>query len=158
MAGSVNKAVLIGRVGKDPTVRFTQDNRPIASFSMATSNSWRDKASGERKEETQWHNIVVFNTHFAEIAEKFVKKGAHLYIEGEIKNRKWQDKTTGQDRYITEIVVPAFGGSLQLLTPQSSNQAPPREEERTETRQATRTDPRGNPQYSGGDLDEEVSF
>jgi single-strand DNA-binding protein len=157
MSGSVNRAFLIGRCGKDPTVRLTQGGAKIVSFSVATGESWKDRSSGERKQETQWHNVVIFDTRLADVAEKFVKKGSHLVVEGTIKNRKWTDQSTGNDRYITEIVIPAFGGNLQLLTPHGSNQAPPREE----AREPTRTDPKGGPQYSGStgaDLDDEIPF
>lgn len=161
MAGSVNKAVLIGRCGKDPTVRYTQDQRPIVSFSLATDKTWKDRGSGERKQEVTWHNIVIFNTHLAEAAEKFVKKGSHLYVEGEIKNRSWEKD--GQKHYITEIIIPAFGGALHLLDRREGSGVPPREDEHTETqRPADRTDPKGNPQWSGGstggDLDDEIPF
>lgn len=151
MAGSVNRCVLIGRVGKDPTTRYTQDQKAIVSFSLATDKSWRDRASGERKSEVTWHNIVIFDTKLAEVAGKYVRKGTHLYLEGEIKNRSW-DKD-GQKHYITEIVIPAFGGNLTMLS------SPEREEQ--SQRQPERTDQRGNPQYggsTGGDLDDEIPF
>jgi single-strand DNA-binding protein len=124
MAQSVNRAILIGRVGKEPTVRNTQDGMKIISFSLATSETWRDKSSGERRESTDWHQVVVFDSRMAEIAERLVKKGSHVYVEGSIKNRKYQDKNTSEDRYITEIVLQAFRGVLTVLTPQSA----PREE------------------------------
>jgi single-strand DNA-binding protein len=158
MSGSVNRAVLIGRAGKDPEVRNTQSGGKVVSFSLATSESWKDRQSGERKQETQWHNVVIFDTRLADVAEKFIKKGSHVYVEGTIKNRKWTTKD-GQDRYVTEIVIPAFGGNLTLLTPQAANRPPPREDEHVA--QAARTDPKGNPQWDapvGGDLDDEIPF
>lgn len=115
MAGSVNKVILIGNVGKDPEIRRTQDGRPIASFSLATSESWRDKASGERKERTEWHNIVIFNEGLAKVVEQYVKKGSKVYIEGAQKTRKWVDKD-GRDRYSTETVLQGFNAQLQLLS------------------------------------------
>lgn len=130
MAGSVNKAILIGRVGKDPTTRNTQVGAKVVSFSLATSESWTDRASGEKREETNWHNVVVFNTQLAEVAEKYVRKGLQVYVEGAIKTRKWQQD--GQDRYITEIVLPAFGATLTVLTPRPGDPnaaAPARESE-----------------------------
>lgn len=130
MAGSVNKAILIGRVGKDPTTRNTQAGAKVVSFSLATSESWTDRASGEKREETNWHNVVVFNTQLAEVAEKYVRKGLQVYVEGAIKTRKWQQD--GQDRYITEIVLPAFGATLAVLTPRPGDPnaaAPARESE-----------------------------
>lgn len=122
MAGSVNKAILIGRVGKDPTTRNTQAGAKVVSFSLATSESWTDRASGERREETNWHNVVVFDARLAEVAEKYVRKGLLVYLEGAIKTRKWQQD--GQDRYITEIVLPAFGAVLTVLTPRPGNGGP----------------------------------
>lgn len=122
MAGSVNKAVLIGRVGKDPTTRNTQAGAKVVSFSLATSESWTDRTSGEKREETNWHNIVVFDTRLAEVAEKYVRKGLQIYLEGQIKTRKWQQN--GEDRYITEIVLPAFGATLTVLTPRPGSGGP----------------------------------
>lgn len=122
MAGSVNKAILIGRVGKDPTTRNTQTGAKVVSFSLATSESWTDRASGERREETNWHNVVVFDARLAEVAEKYVRKGLQVYLEGAIKTRKWQQD--GHDRYITEIVLPAFGAVLTVLTPSPGNGGP----------------------------------
>lgn len=115
MAGSVNKAILIGNVGKDPEIRHTQGGDPIASFSIATSETWKDKNSGERKERTQWHNIVVFNKPLCEVVEKYVKKGMKVHVEGQIETRKWQDKD-GADRYSTEIVLRQFKGEITLLS------------------------------------------
>lgn len=114
MAGSLNKAMLIGNLGKDPEVRHTQDGRPIVNFSVATSESWKDKNTGEKKEQTSWHNVVVFNEGLAGVAEKYLKKGSKVYVEGAIKTRKWTDKD-GIDRYSTEIVLQAFNGTLTLL-------------------------------------------
>ena len=111
---SINRAILIGRVGKDPEIRASKMGKDIASFSLATSESWKDKASGERKEKTEWHNIVIFNEGLVSVVKNYVKKGSQLYIEGAIQNRKWQDNE-GTDRYITEIVLQAYGGTLQLL-------------------------------------------
>lgn len=115
MAGSVNKVILIGHLGKDPTVRRTQDGRPIVSFSIATSNSWRDKDSGERKERTQWHNIVVFNKQAAEFGEKFLKKGMKVYVEGELETRDYMDSRDNIKRWITEVILRSFNCVLQSL-------------------------------------------
>jgi single-strand DNA-binding protein len=114
MAGSVNKVILLGNVGKDPEMRTTQDGRPIANFSVATSESWTDKASGEKKERVEWHRVVVFNEGLAKVVEKYVRKGTKLYVEGAIQTRKWTDQS-GQDRYSTEIVLSNFKGTLTLL-------------------------------------------
>ncbi len=114
MAGSVNKVILIGNVGADPEIRRTQDGRPIANLRIATSETWRDRNSGERKEKTEWHTVVVFNEGLCKVVEQYVKKGAKLYIEGQLQTRKWQDQN-GQDRYTTEVVLQKFRGELQML-------------------------------------------
>ena len=114
MAGSVNKVILVGNVGKDPEIRTTQDGRKFANLRVATSESWRDKTSGERKEKTEWHAVVVFNDALAKVVEQYVRKGSKLYIEGQLQTRKWQDQT-GQDRYSTEVVLQGFNGVLTML-------------------------------------------
>jgi single-strand DNA-binding protein len=114
MAGSVNKVILIGNVGADPEIRRTQDGRPIANLRIATSEQWRDRNSGERKEKTEWHNVVVFNEGLCKVIEQYVKKGAKLYIEGALQTRKWQDQT-GNDRYTTEVVLQGFNSTLTML-------------------------------------------
>lgn len=114
MAGSVNKVILIGNVGADPEIRRTQDGRPIANLRIATSEQWRDKNSGERREKTEWHTVVVFNEGLCKVVEQYVKKGAKLYIEGALQTRKWQDQT-GNDRYSTEIVLQGFSSVLTML-------------------------------------------
>jgi single-strand DNA-binding protein len=114
VAGSVNKVILVGNLGKDPDVRRTQDGRPIASLSIATSDSWRDKTTGERKEKTEWHRVVVFNEALAKVAEQYLKKGAKVYIEGELITRKWTDQG-GVDKYTTEVVLQGFKCVLTML-------------------------------------------
>jgi single-strand DNA-binding protein len=114
MAGSVNKVILIGNLGADPEIRRTQDGRPIANLRLATSDSWRDKATGERREKTEWHRVVIFNENLCRIAEQYLKKGSKVYIEGALQTRKWQDQS-GQDRYSTEVVLQGFRGELTLL-------------------------------------------
>ena len=114
MAGSVNKVILVGNLGKDPEIRSTQDGREIASFSIATSESWKDKNSGERKEKTEWHNIVVFNPNLVGVVKNYVKKGSKLYIEGALQTRKFTDKE-GRERYATEVVLQNYNGSLTML-------------------------------------------
>ena len=114
MAGSVNKVILIGNVGADPEIRRTQDGRPIANLRIATSEQWRDRNSGERKEKTEWHTVVVFNEGLCKVVEQYVKKGAKLYIEGALQTRKWQDQN-GNDRYSTEIVLQGFNSTLTML-------------------------------------------
>jgi single-strand DNA-binding protein len=114
MAGSVNKVILVGNLGADPEVRRTQDGRPIVNLRIATSDTWRDKATGERKEKTEWHRVVIFSEGLAKVAEQYLKKGAKVYIEGALQTRKWQDKD-GQDRYSTEIVLQGFNSNLTML-------------------------------------------
>jgi single-strand DNA-binding protein len=114
MAGSVNKVILIGNLGRDPELRSTQDGTRIANLAVATSESWRDRVSGERKERTEWHRVVIFNERLAEIAEKYLKKGSKVYIEGALQTRKWTDNA-GQERYSTEIVLQRFRGELTML-------------------------------------------
>jgi single-strand DNA-binding protein len=114
MAGSVNKVILVGNVGKDPEIRRTQDGRPIANLSIATSESWRDKNSGEKKEKTEWHRVVVFSEPLCKVIEQYVKKGAKLYIEGALQTRKWTDKD-GVEKYSTEVVLQGFNGTMTML-------------------------------------------
>jgi len=114
MAGSVNKVILVGNLGKDPEIRSTQGGQRIANFSLATSETWRDRTSGERKERTEWHRVVVFNERLVDVIEKYVKKGSKLYIEGALQTRKWTDNS-GQERYSTEVVLQNFRGELTML-------------------------------------------
>lgn len=114
MAGSINKVILIGNLGADPEVRHTQDGRPICNLRIATSESWRDKSSGERKEKTEWHSVVIFNEGLCKVAEQYLKKGSKVYIEGQLQTRKWQD-SNGQDRYSTEVVLQNYRGELTML-------------------------------------------
>jgi single-strand DNA-binding protein len=114
MAGSVNKVILVGNLGKDPETRRLQSGDPVVNLSIATSESWRDKASGERKEKTEWHRVVIFNKNLAEVAEKYLRKGAKVYVEGSLQTRKWSDKD-GVEKYSTEIVLQNFRGELTML-------------------------------------------
>lgn len=114
MAGSVNKVILIGNLGADPEIRRTQDGRPIANLRIATSETWRDKNSGERKEKTEWHQVVIFNEGLCKVAEQYLKKGSTVYVEGQLQTRKWQDQN-GNDRYSTEVVLQGFNGNLTML-------------------------------------------
>ena len=114
MAGSVNKVILVGNLGKDPEIRRTNDGRPIANLSVATSETWRDKTSGERKEKTEWHRVVIFNDNLVKVAEQYLRKGSTVYIEGAIQTRKWTDNT-GAEKYSTEIVLQKFRGELTML-------------------------------------------
>src|SRR5829696_839913 len=114
MAGSVNKVILVGNLGKDPEVRRMQDGRPVVNMSVATSESWRDKATGERKEKTEWHRVVIFNEGLARVAEQYLKKGSKVYLEGQLQTRKWTDQQ-GVEKYSTEVVLQRFRGELTIL-------------------------------------------
>jgi len=114
MAGSVNKVILVGNLGRDPEIRRTQDGRPIANLSVATSESWRDKATGERKEKTEWHRVVIFSEGLAKIAEQYLKKGSKVYLEGQLQTRKYTDKD-GNEKYTTEVVLQGFNAVLTML-------------------------------------------
>jgi single-strand DNA-binding protein len=114
MAGSVNKVILIGNLGKDPEVRMTQEGTKIVTFSLATSEQWKDRDTQERKERTEWHKVVIFNEKLADIADKYLRKGTKIFVEGQLQTRKWTDQT-GQERYTTEVVVPRFKGEITML-------------------------------------------
>ena len=114
MAGSVNKVILVGNLGRDPEIRNMQNGGMVVNMSVATSENWRDKATGERKERTEWHRVVIFNDKIGEIAQKYLRKGSKVYLEGQLATRKWTDKDN-QERYTTEVVIPRFGGTLTLL-------------------------------------------
>jgi single-strand DNA-binding protein len=114
MAGSVNKVILVGNLGKDPEIRRTQDGRPIANLSIATSETWRDKGTGERKEKTEWHRVVIFSEPLCKIVEQYLKKGAKVYIEGALQTRKWTDQA-GVEKYSTEVVLQGFNSTLTML-------------------------------------------
>ena len=114
MAGSVNKVILIGNLGRDPETRNMQDGNPVVNMSIATSESWRDRNSGERRDRTEWHRVVIFNEKLAEIAQKYLRKGSTVYIEGQLQTRKWTDQS-GQEKYSTEVVLQRFRGELTML-------------------------------------------
>src|SRR4249920_984916 len=114
MAGSVNKVILVGNLGRDPEIRSTQDGTRIATLNLATSENWRDKMSGERKEKTEWHRVVIFNERLVEVAEKYLRKGSKIYVEGQLQTRKWTDQQ-GQERYTTEVALQRFRGELTML-------------------------------------------
>ena len=121
MAGSVNKVILLGNLGRDPDIRTMQNGKKVCSFSMATSDSWKDKETGEKKEKTEWHRVVVFNEGLVGVVENYVKKGTKLYIEGSLQTRKWTDDS-GNEKYTTEIVIQGYGGRIDILSTKGSNQ------------------------------------
>tara|TARA_B100000686_G_scaffold351553_1_gene450679 strand:- start:1483 stop:1962 length:480 start_codon:yes stop_codon:yes gene_type:complete len=114
MAGSVNKVILVGNLGRDPEIRHTQDGNPVVNLSLATSENWKDRSTGERRERTEWHRVVIFNENLARVAEQYLRKGSKIYVEGQLQTRKWQDQA-GQDRYSTEVVLGRFRGELNML-------------------------------------------
>ena len=115
MAGSLNKVMLIGNVGADPIIRQTQDGKKIATLCLATTDSWKDKATGEKRDKTEWHRVIIFNEKLADICEKYIKKGSKVYIEGQLQTRKWTDQQSGQEKYTTEVVLQRYRGELTLL-------------------------------------------
>lgn len=121
MAGSVNKVILVGNLGDDPEIRRMNSGDPVVNLRIATSESWRDKNTGERKDKTEWHRVVIFNDGLAKVAEQYLKKGMKVYVEGQLQTRKWQDQS-GQDKYSTEIVLQKFRGELQMLDARSDDQ------------------------------------
>ena len=157
MAGSVNKVILVGNLGKDPEVRSTQDGSKIVNLTLATSETWNDRASGERKEKTEWHRVVIFNDNLVKVAENYLKKGAKVYLEGSLQTRKWTDQS-GAEKYSTEIVISRFKGELTLLDSRN-NDGDGQQRSQGQQRPQQRQDPRGK-SYSGpgSDLDDEVPF
>jgi single-strand DNA-binding protein len=153
MAG-LNKVQLIGNLGGDPDIRRTQDGRPIANFSIATSESWRDKATGERKEKTEWHRVVIFSEGLAKVAEQYLKKGSKVYVEGALQTRKWTDQQ-GVERYSTEVVLQGFGASLLMLD--RADRAPAPDEKQVTARARSAPAP-GRPAGKRADLDDEIPF
>jgi single-strand DNA-binding protein len=152
MAGSVNKVILVGNLGRDPEVRSTQDGSKMANFSVATSDTWRDKASGERRERTEWHRVVIFNDRLVDVAEKYLRKGSKVYVEGQLQTRKWTDQG-GQERSTTEVVLTRFRGELTMLDGRggaAGTDAGGPSEGHVETAAAA--------SRSGGELDDDIPF
>lgn len=155
MAGSVNKVILIGRLGADPEVRQTKDGRSIVNMRLATSERWKNKSSGEWQEKTEWHSVVIFNEHHGKVAQQFLKKGSEVYLEGQLQTRKWQDNS-GNDRYTTEVVLQNFKGELTLLGGKGGGfdsqgaDNPPKDDTRTSAAQ--------NKPASKFDFDDEIPF
>lgn len=151
MSGHVNKVIIIGNLGADPEVRRTQDGRPIANLRIATSESWRDKSTGERKEKTEWHRVVIFNEGLCKVAEQYVRKGAKVYIEGQLQTRKWTDQS-GAEKYSTEIVLNGYGAVLTMLDgPQSSG-------DKQGAAKPSYGDVKGKAKPADDDLDDSIPF
>tara|TARA_B100001123_G_scaffold244167_1_gene272946 strand:+ start:49 stop:501 length:453 start_codon:yes stop_codon:yes gene_type:complete len=150
MAGSLNKVLLIGRLGADPEIKQMVNGKNVARLSLATSNTWKDKNTGERKEKTEWHRVVIFNEGLVNVIQQYVKKGAQVYVEGQLKTRKWNDEKSGQDKYSTEVVLQGYNSSFTILSgknPSSTNL-------QDESKNAL---PNENPS-STDDLDDEIPF
>src|SRR5712692_2147019 len=159
MAGSVNKVILVGNLGRDPEIRSTQDGMRIANLNLATSESWRDKMSGERKEKTEWHRVVIFNERLTELAEKYLRKGSKVYVEGALQTRKWTDNA-GVEKYSTEVVLTRFRGELTMLDPARGSGAgePSYDEGDSGSFGAPRAATPARGRAANADLDDEIPF
>jgi len=152
MAGSLNKVLLIGRLGADPDIKQMVNGKNIARFSLATSNTWKDKNTGEKKEKTEWHRVVIFNEGLVNVVQQYVKKGAQIYIEGQLTTRKWTDEKSGQDKYTTEIVLQGYNSTLKILSGkinQVTNQQDTQENKHTLPKDEV---------VPSNDLDDEIPF
>jgi|TARA_B100001741_G_scaffold172766_1_gene142506 single-strand DNA-binding protein len=153
MAGSLNKVLLIGRLGADPEIKQMVNGKNVARLSLATSQSWKDKSTGEKKEKTEWHRVVIFNEGLVNIVQQYLKKGANIYIEGQLATRKWKDEASGQDKYSTEIVLQGYNSSLTMLDSKSRNE---NSNLVTENKSALPSD--NNISQKNDDLDDEIPF
>ena len=152
MAGSLNKVLLIGRLGADPEIKQMVNGKSVARLSLATSNTWKDKNTGEKKEKTEWHRVVIFNEGLVNVVQQYVKKGAQVYIEGQLTTRKWRDEKSGTDKYSTEVVLQGFNSSFKILSSRTGQ---------IENTQESKTDKSSLPNeenISSGDLDDEIPF
>ena len=150
MAGSLNKVLLIGRLGADPEIKQMVNGKNVARLSIATSQSWKDKSSGERKEKTEWHRVVIFNEGLVNVVQQYLKKGANVYVEGQLTTRKWKDESSGQDKYSTEIVLQGYNSTLTMLGGSSSNSSSSPSNKNNDFDQTN--------QQSNSDLDDEIPF
>jgi len=163
MASSLNKVILIGNVGRDPEVRTTQDGREVASFSIATSESWKDKMSGDRKERTEWHRVVIFSQPLVNIVKSYIKKGSKLYIEGSLHSRKWNDQA-GVEKTTTEVVLQSYQGTLVMLDSRQGTGLPGNgagsygSDSSAPAREPTHIDDKDRPEYAAEHLDDEIPF
>ena len=151
MAGSLNKVQLIGRLGADPEIKQMVNGKSVARISIATSQSWKDRNTGEKKEKTEWHRIVVFNEGLVNVVQQYLKKGAQVYIEGQLSTRKWKDEQTGQDKYSTEVVLQGYSSTLTMLGGTNQNNAPG-------SSQIKNNDLDQTNQQNNSDLDDEIPF
>ncbi|MBV9782805.1 MAG: single-stranded DNA-binding protein [Acidisphaera sp.] len=164
MAGSVNKVILVGNLGKDPEIRTTQSGQKIVNFTLATSETWNDRTSGERKERTEWHRIVIFNERVGDVAEKYLRKGAKVYVEGQLQTRKWTDQS-GQEKYTTEVVIDRFRGDLTMLGGRGEGESGGYQSSQRPAAGGARPAASGtsggggwDAERPGGDLDDEIPF
>ena len=153
MAGSLNKVQLIGRLGADPEIKQMVNGKSVARLSVATSQSWKDKSSGERKEKTEWHRIVIFNEGLVNVVQQYLKKGANIYIEGQLSTRKWKDEASGQDKYSTEVVLQGYNSSLTMLDTRNS-----KGDNANLVTDNKSTLPNDNLNQENSDLDDEIPF
>ena len=157
MAGSVNKVIIVGNLGKDPEVRTFPNGGKVCNFPVATSETWRDRNSGEKQERTQWHNIAIFSEPLVNIAERFLKKGSKIFVEGQLETRKWQDNT-GADRYSTEVVLRPYKGELTLLDNKSEMDNTQRESLSESTTSVMPQNTENSPSFEVDDFDDEIPF
>ena len=153
MAGSLNKVLLIGRLGADPEIKQMVNGKNVARLSLATSQSWKDKSTGERKEKTEWHRVVIFNEGLVNIVQQYLKKGANIYIEGQLSTRKWKDEASGQDKYSTEIVLQGYNSSLTMLDSRNA-----KNEGSNLVSENKSSLPNENLNQNNSDLDDEIPF
>ena len=153
MAGSLNKVLLIGRLGADPEIKQMVNGKSVARLSLATSQSWKDKNSGEKKEKTEWHRIVVFNEGLVNVVQQYVKKGANVYVEGQLSTRKWKDEASGQDKFSTEIVLQGYNSSLTMLDSRNS-----KNDSSNLVKENKSSLPNDNLNQDNSDLDDEIPF
>ena len=153
MAGSLNKVLLIGRLGADPEIKQMVNGKSVARMSIATSQSWKDKSSGERKEKTEWHRVVIFNEGLVNVVQQYLKKGANVYVEGQLSTRKWRDEASGQDKYSTEIVLQGYNSSLTMLDGRNS-----KSDNSSLVSENKSTLPKDNLNQDSADLDDEIPF
>ena len=152
MAGSLNKVLLIGRLGADPEIKQMVNGKNVARLSIATSQSWKDKSSGEKKEKTEWHRVVIFNEGLVNVVQQYLKKGANVYVEGQLTTRKWKDQSSGQDKYSTEIVLQGYNSSLTMLDGRNKGESPNLVNENKSNL------PNDNLSENSNDLDDEIPF
>jgi len=152
MAGSLNKVLLIGRLGQDPEIKQMVNGKSVARLSIATSNTWKDKSTGEKKEKTEWHRVVIFNEGLVSVVQQYVKKGAQVYIEGQLTTRKWKDEKSGVDRYSTEIVLQGFNSSFKILSSKNT------QVENLKDNNTEKSSLPNDEKITSGDLDDEIPF